>query len=574
MTTGKWISILTAAAVVAAIDLASAQQPSPNPPLRPRRDRPAKAAATGTAQLAGRVIAADTGRPLKRARVSVQSFSIGVQGLVERVTKTAVTDDNGRFSIPNLPEGKYSVSATKTGYVTMSAGQRRPLRPGTEIELGVGQAITNLDLRLPRGGVITGRIRDEDGEPLARAMVRVMRFQYLPGGRQLVRVQSDQTDDRGEYRVFGLPPGEYVVTAVAGAFERFGRTGASDFPEPDEELNYAPTYYPGVTSVFEAARVTVGAGQEHAGVDFSLLLVPTARVRGVIAGSSADTGERATVMLIPEEAGDARRAASYRARPATDSTFTIEMVPPGRYLAVAMAGAPAGRLYAMQSVVVSGDDIDGLALTLAPGGTIGGVIRFEGVGGPMAAEMSKVRIGLGPVEPMFTGRGTTLTESDGTFRVSDVPPGRQVLRISPPKGWTVRSATLDGRDITEEILDVKAGQTITGIEVLLSDRGAQIGGAVKADGDAVGSTVVIFPADSDQWVPQSRRIRVAQVDREGRYSIDGLPAGDYLIAAIEDVEPGEWFDPTFLQAIAEGAARIALDEGTRATKDLKLTPIP
>jgi len=195
----------------------------------------------------------------------------------------------------------------------------------------------------------------------------------------------------------------------------------------------------------------------------------------------------------------------------------------------------------------------------------------------MAAEMANIGIGLEPIEALFFGgggTGSTRKEADGTFRAAGVPPGRQVLRISPPKGWTVRSATLDGRDITEEILDVKAGQTITGIEVLLSDRGAQIGGAVKADGDAVGSTVVIFPADSDQWVPQSRRIRVAQVDREGRYSIDGLPAGDYLIAAIEDVEQGEWFDPAFLQTMSGSATRIALNEGGRETKDLKLTPVP
>jgi hypothetical protein len=109
---------------------------------------------------------------------------------------------------------------------------------------------------------------------------------------------------------------------------------------------------------------------------------------------------------------------------------------------------------------------------------------------------------------------------------------------------------------------------------VLSDRGAQVSGAIKADDDAVGSTVVIFPADSDQWLPQSRRIRVAQVDRDGRYAIDGLAAGDYLIAAIEDVEQGEWLDPAFLQTISGNAARITLNEGARETKDLRLTSVP
>jgi len=283
------------------------------------------------------------------------------------------------------------------------------------------------------------------------------------------------------------------------------------------------------------------------------------------------------VMLNSEDTTVARRTTSHRGRIAPDSTFTIDMVPPGRYLAVAIAGGWADRRYAVQSVTVSGQDIDGLALTLAPGATVSGIIRFEGASGSMAAEMGNIGIGLDSIDALFFGGGgnsSTRKEASGTFRAEGVPPGRQVLRISPPRGWTVRSATLEGRDITEDILDVKAGQTITGIEVVLSDRGAQIGGAVKADGDVVGLTVVIFPADSDQWVPQSRRIRVAQIDREGRYTLDGLPAGDYLIAAIEDVEQGEWFDPAFLQAISGGAARVALNEGSRETKDLKLTAIP
>jgi hypothetical protein len=251
------------------------------------------------------------------------------------------------------------------------------------------------------------------------------------------------------------------------------------------------------------------------------------------------------------------------------------MVPPGNYLAVAMAGAPASRQYAIQNLVVSGDDIDGLALTLAPGATIAGVIRFEGAAVPMAAEMARIGIGVRPLDPLsFGGSGTTLKESDGTFRVSGVPPGRHVLRVGPPKGWTVTSVMLEGRDISEEILEVKVAQAITGVEVILSDRGAQIAGAVKADGDVSGSTVIIFPADSERWVPQSHRIRTAQVDREGRYALEGLPAGDYLIAAVEDVEQGEWFDPEFLQAISSGAARIALDEGARQTKDLKLLQVP
>lgn len=565
----RTLTLLAAAALLSG-DLAAAQQPRPNAPLRPRRDRPAETAAAGTARLAGRVIAADTGRPLKRARVSIQ--------LTEgRLTKAAVTDENGRFTVPSLPAGKYSVSATKTGYVTMAAGQRRALRAGIPIELRDGQTITSIDLRLPRGGVITGRIRDEEDEPLARATVRVMRFQYLRGERRLVTAGSDQTDDRGEYRVFGLPPGEYVVTAVVGAFERSVRTSAGDAlpPESDEPLNYAPTYYPGVTAVTEAGRVAVGAGQEQTGIDFSLVLVPTARVRGVVAAPGAGAAVRARVMLLPDEAGGALRAPGYRAGTDADMTFTIETVPPGRYVAVANAGGgrDAAPLFARQSVTVSGTDIEGLVLTLTAGATLSGVVRFEGVGAPVESTQT-VSVGLLAFDQSMAGTENARVNPDGTFRLGNIPPGRHALRVRTPKGWTVKAATLDGRDVGDEVFDLKGAQTIAGVEIVLSGRAAQIAGVVKADGDATGTTVIVFPADSARWVPQSRSILTAQVDRDGRYTVDGLSAGEYLIAAIEDVEQGEWFDPAFLQAISGGAARVALDEGSRETKDLTLTAIP
>jgi hypothetical protein len=565
------LTTLTVAACLLAVDLAG-QQPRPEPPFRPRRDRTAETTAAGTARLAGRVIAADTGRPLKRARVSIQ--------LTEgRLSKAAITDDNGGFNVPNLPAGKYTVSATKTGYVTMAAGQRRALRPGIPIELADRQAVTNIDLRLPKGGVITGRIRDEEGEPLARATVRVMRFQYVRGERRLVAAGTDQTDDRGEYRVFGLPPGEYLVTAVVDGFERFARAGVADVrpPEPDEPLNYAPTYYPGVTAAGEAGRVEVGAGLEQAGIDFPLLLVPTARVRGVVTASNAEAAGRARVMLFPDEAGGALRAPSYRARTDADQTFTIETVPPGRYLAVANTGG-GGRdlapLFARQSITVSGTNVEGVVLTLTPGATMSGVIRFEGSTTLPVEGMQGAGVNLLSFDQSMAGSGTANVASDGTFRIANIPPGRHALRIRTPKGWTVRSASLDGRDVSDEVFDLKGAQTIAGLEIVLSDRAAQIAGVVKAESDPTGATVIIFPADSTRWVPQSRGILAAQIDREGRYTLDGLSAGDYLIAATDDVEQGEWFDPTFLQAIAGSATRITLNEGARETKDLKLTAIP
>jgi hypothetical protein len=164
---------------------------------RPTRDNPqTQTQAQATAVIAGRVLTADTGRPVKHARVTVSAGG--------RQSRGITTDDQGRFRITELAAGSYTVTASRTGFVDAVYGQRRPLQPGTPVQLADGQEIATIDLRLVRGGLITGRVLDEDGEPLARAIVTVQRYQYVRGERQLSPAGGDQSDDRGQYRVFGL----------------------------------------------------------------------------------------------------------------------------------------------------------------------------------------------------------------------------------------------------------------------------------------------------------------------------------------------------------------------------------
>jgi hypothetical protein len=282
-------------------------------------------------------------------------------------------------------------------------------------------------------------------------------------------------------------------------------------------------------------------------------------------------------MLMPDEAGDGLRAPTNTTRTAADMTFTLDAVPPGRYLAVARAGGrgpDASPLMATQRVAVSGADIDGLVLTLTPGGTVSGSVSFDGAGKPDSVE---IRIEMTPLDQAFGGIAVGRAGADGRFTVTGVSPGRHVLRVpSPPRGWTVKSAMFEGRDLSEEIVEVKGGQTISGVEVLLTDHSAAIAGAVldEMKKPSAGSTVILFPADTSRWGPQSRRIRTAQTDQDGRYNVEGVPDGDYLIAAVEDAEQGEWYDPAFLDSIAPAAVRVEVTDGARATQDLRLMRVP
>src|SRR5262252_4448719 len=298
------VLVVSMSLLVAAFAAApGAQQPGPRPgqssSQQPARDTPVQskdAPPPPAGRITGRVLAADNGRPVKRARVFVSAVELpGGRGML--------TDDSGVFDLTELPAGRYTVTVSKSGFVSLSYGQRRPLQAGTPLQLADGQQLKSVDFQLPRGSVIGGRVLDEDGEAMPGVMVRVMRYQYLQGDRRLTPAGAGQTDDKGMYRVWGLMPGDYYVTAVArggpfgggpfggiggpggpGGFAgrggRGGGPGAAQGGGDQEQINYAPTYYPGVPSVNEAKAITLGLSQEQLDINFNMLLVRVARITG------------------------------------------------------------------------------------------------------------------------------------------------------------------------------------------------------------------------------------------------------------------------------------------------------
>jgi sarcosine oxidase gamma subunit len=535
--------------------------------------------------IAGRVITADTGRPVKRARVIVtgggRPFS-------------ATTDEGGRFRIGSLPAAAYNVVATKSGFVDAAFGQRRPQRAGTPVELTDGQQIGNIDIRLHRGGVITGRLVDEDGEPLAQAIVTVLRQRYVRGERQLTPAGVNQSDDRGQFRVFGLPPGEYYVSAAAGGIERVVRQVAGlaggGMQEADESTGYAPTYYPGVVAAADAARLKLAAAQELSGIDFQIQLVPLATVKGIVSGGPA------TVMLLPEGSsggvaggggrgggrgmaamlgnalgGALRGAQMLRTATAADGTFAIRNVTPGNYTIVARSTEGPGAT-AVQPLLVAGIEAT-VALSPAAPVTMSGTITLESGGTPVPKGFSGFRVAAAPVGPIAEiprGARPADPNQNGEFTLRDVMPGQYIVRGNAPRGWMLKAVFLDGRDVTDQPVEVKSA-TLSGLNVIFSDRVNTIAGTVRDDrgAAAAGRTVIAFSTDEKLWYPQSRHIVTARTDASGAYRLAALPEGHYLIVAVEDVEQGEWFDPEYLEQVKADAQRITIGEGEQRRQDLK-----
>jgi Carboxypeptidase regulatory-like domain len=556
------------ALTVAAVLLASSALAQPaGQRTPPRMLRPGEEAPKGTAVLRGVVVAADTGTPIRRAQV--RAAAPGAQD-----TRTTLTDEQGRFELKELAGGRYTVTAIKGGFITLQYGQRRPSEPGTPVDLAAGQTIEKLVVGLPRGSVITGRIVDEFGEPLTGAQVRVLRYGYAAGARRLLPAgQSDRTDDQGTFRVFGLSPGDYVVSATLNEERAMFRPRAGG---ADDEVatGYAPTYFPGTTTAADAQTVTVGLGQEVGGIGFGLSLMPLARVSGRVVGL-AGLELAGMVMAMPD---DMVRQAMSPARGApvnADGTFELRGLAPGRYtLAVGGRGRrggdePTGRA----SIAVNGVDLTGITIALAPPAVVRGVVVTDT--GAVGLRSSQVRVSFAPLQPggvdSFRNRGGGIND-DFTFELVGIAePG--YLRVTPPPGWHVKAILRDGQNLTDEPFSLEPGAQLAGVRVVLTQTASAVSGSVRDDrGTAVlDTTVVVFPDDERHWVYQSRFIRTARPDTSGRFEIAGLPAGDdYRVVAVQGLEDGQATDPAFLAALRDRSERLSLGDGESKSLDLKL----
>jgi hypothetical protein len=490
-------------------------------------------------------------------------------------------------------------------WVPVNYGARRPLRPGAAIPLTAGQKL-DIVVRMARGGVITGVVLDHNSQPSAATPVRVLRQAIVNGERKLVSSGESTTDDRGAYRIFGLAAGDYVVGAVArgpGGAElrltsdadvRHATAASPRTPAPrDRSFTFATIYYPGATMASQGSPVSVRAGEERDGIDITLQLVPTARVEGTVTlpGGSTPRGTEVNLIALgpsalPGSPFDILRAGG----PGADGSFSFANVPPGQYTVLARAARPIEKpdgtsagppqiVWASTQIAVDGEHITGLSLSLEPGLTISGQVRFEGTSLKPPADSSAIRVTASPAEvrgSVAFAPGAARVGSDGRFTIAGVTPGRYTLSASfpgsgRPGGWLLKSVLAGGQDSLDAPFTVQANQHVLDAVITFTDRLAQIAGTLQgAAGGAADYTVILFPVDQSRWVPQSRRIQGVRPSADGAFTFRNLPAGEYVMTAVGDVEPGEWFDPAFLQRIAPAGIRVVVSDGEQKVQDLRI----
>ena len=566
-----------------------AQQISP----RDTRVAPTLAPA-GTASISGIVTSDDgTAKAIRQANIVIIGATTGV-------LRVSSTDRDGRFSFSSLPADRYVIGASKPPYLGAVAGARRPARPGTPIAVTDGQTIGDVTIRLPMGAAISGVIMEENGQPAAGVGVtlRQQRIQGLervfvpgpvPGG-------AVGTDEHGRYRIFGLPPGEYevVVVRVGGVGGRAladadvdaalkgGRVAASTPVDPN--VTYVPVYFPGTTRESDAQPIVLTVGEEREGVDIRLESARSASVDGAVAFADGQSVPGVNVSLQTVTGSSPVQIGMF-ATPRPDGHFTFPGVRPGSYTVLARSTGPQGSQFAVASVEVAGVDVSGLQLTLGSAFVLAARIAFDGTA--PAPALAGRRVTVQSLTPGMTGMAApqvTATTATGAFTVTNVMPGRYLIGGSMFFGattdsvtWSLQSVVVDGHDVTDLPIAIKADAPPKEIVVTYGDRWQELSGRLQQSSGAPApdDTVIIFPADKTYWIPGSRRILTAHPGTDGRFTLGGpgpntLPPGAYLLAAVTELGRDEQFDPALLQSLVAAAVPITLGSGERKTQDLAI----
>jgi hypothetical protein len=590
--------MLAACRVLLVLAVALGQLPARDAPGQPR---------TGTAVLSGTVVTNDADpQPIRRARITLNG-DIPAEGQV------ATSDDNGRFVFRGVPAGRVTLQSVKAPFLTMNYGAARPDRPGTPIAVSDGQTIADLVIRMTRGAAIEGRVRDQNGEPMAGVTVSAMRSGYSPltGERALTTIANVASDDRGVYRAFGLTAGEYVVGARAPlAPERGGGPGpdtrrltAADVDRilqsaqgpapaaaramPGAPVNWSPVYHPGTSDLASAAKITLTTGEDQSGIDIPMRLVPTSRISGVVTMAQGVSAAAVLITIVPADP-QARLSTNLgfvsSARPAADGRYAFSGVTPGSFIVNARTGSGVTRgatvqataapmLWASAPVTVQGDDLD-VPLVLQPGIAVSGRVEFKTATPATSEELAGMRILLRAVDsgPEATYQPSAQVTDGGSFKFAGAVPGLFRFTWSWTAGRQVfpTSVTVGGREMLDGPIEIKA--PIADMTVIFTDRPSEITGTLQ---DATGRPatdyfIVVFSTNRAYWTPLSRRVMQTRPGTDGSYVVRNLPAGEYFVAALTDLAPGDTSDPDFLQQMAETASQVSLAEGGRTVQAFRI----
>jgi hypothetical protein len=513
-----------------------------------------QAPATKSARVEGRLVDADTGEGIRKGWLTLRAAGAGATGY------TAVSDSHGDFLFEDIDPGRYSLFAEHANYLRSTSAQ--------QIAVNAGEIVKAGRIALTAQGVISGRVLDEDGDPLPSGVqVQVSRWRWdqQTGRRTITQIKQTSADDQGNFRLSGLGSGSYYLSAYGG------RTTAAfdDRTVMRGSEAYTITYYPNSPGPAGASTIAVTAGGDIRDINLRLRKTRVARIRGTARDvSTGDPANQVALHLVPLGVYPTSPTTNDAVAVVQNGSFEFPRVTPGSY-AILVPDNPA-HMVGRYDLIVAEGDIQGVLLSVGPGAAIESRFRMES-NEPVAASVGFSLLSA-------DGAGVNLTAKadgkDAPLRVTAIPPGRYWgdVRTDPrsPNDY-VKSIRFGEVDATAKPIEILSGSQPP-LEVLISANGGTVSGTVRNEkGDPAAATQVILAPVSPELGAVRRLVKVVAAS-QGSFRFTGVAPGDYLLLALEGGDAGALRDPDFRAAIADKGVKVTVKEGSMLALDVPLIP--
>ncbi|HEX3152982.1 MAG TPA: carboxypeptidase regulatory-like domain-containing protein [Candidatus Angelobacter sp.] len=514
----------------------------------------------------GTVINKLTGTPVKGAHVIYTRIATGADPAASPISRD--TDVQGHFHL-ELTSGQYRLWVEREGFARQSYGSSVPEGTGSLLTVSSGQELRDLAFRITPLGALSGRVFDQDGDPLEGVGIQVLRVSYASGMRQLIPVAGSSSNDRGEYRCYDLPADRYFVLATpkGSPLSHSVDVGAL---VPEVQDVYVPLYYPGVLELESASAVPVPEGGDIHQIDFRLQSIRASTLRGLISGAMKTDASPIQIVLAHNDHG----FASYIGRsiaavdPATGK-FEIRRVAPGSYFLVASQFIK-GEVFSARVPVEIPADVPPQDVTLHMSSAVEthGTVLMEDA----SAVPANLVVRLLPAEGLFPGPPpASAVNLDGSVRLSGVLPGTWILSVDHlPEGVWIKSVSFGDIRAQGAQLNVPVGARGL-LRVVLAANGGQVSGIVGEEGEPRQAIVVLVPTEAELRL-SPYVYRFSATNSRGAFNFKGVRPGSYRLFAFESIAPFAWMDPAILNSVEDLGQDLVVRASEQSTLQLKAIP--
>jgi hypothetical protein len=529
----------------------------------------------------GRVINEQTGEGIGGASVRLVPM-VARPGVGNGVEHTTSTQLDGSFRFENVMPGSYVLLANQDGFVSNGTSFGRP----TAISVAEGQQVSGVSLQLTPAAIVTGRVLDGDGKPVAGATVGAFTMRYFRGRPQMRQAGGTHADETGQYSLAHLGPGTYYLVAGPSLMRdgRFGAGRRAPAQAPATKANgtqpeFVRTFYPRALTLDDATPVQITAGQNLSGINITLVRSTSYHIRGRIAGFS-DLARRRTSVTLSLKNGINVPGLSQTVRPDQTGNFDLAGVLPGSYTlwlrGTYISSVPnpmvaeRPQILSRLDVDVGHSDVDGIELAVLPPITLSGRVQFEGSGNEVGG-FSSLRVTLIVLEdlPRGTGIQSVVVSPEGTFSFRNLEPAHYALTaVNPPVGTYVKSISFNKQDVTHTGLDLTQGESGQ-VEIVLRPGAGEVDGTVEMTQNtaATPATIILIP---ETLAADGSGLLFGGARPGDHFAIHNVPPGHYYALAVERYDPAAWGNLDFIRQMQSEATAIEVEENAHAQVQLSV----